>query len=61
MQSVTCVSAGQLKLCTWEKTMRGALLSNWGHTMKHRSENLFRQMQTETCTIRRGGNGVSKP
>ena len=23
---------------------RGALLSNWGQSMKHRSENLFRQM-----------------
>ena len=40
---------------------RGALLSNWGQTVKHRSENLFRQMQTETYTIRREGNGVLKP
>ena len=40
---------------------RDALLSNWGQTMKHRSENLFKQMQTETYTIRREGNGLSKP
>ena len=40
---------------------RDALLSNWRQTMKHRSEDLFRQMQTETYMIRSEGSGVPKP
>ena len=39
---------------------RSALLSSWRQTVKHRSENFLRQMQTETYTTRREGNGVLK-
>ena len=48
-------------VCVVVNNDRGALLSNWGQTVKHRSENLFRKMQTETYTIWREDNGVLKP
>ena len=48
-------------VCVGVTSDRGTQLSHWGQTVKYRSENLFRQTQTETYTIRREGNGVLKP
>ena len=59
--SELCAGRATKIVCVGVNNDRGALLSSWGQTVKHRSENLFRQLQTETCTIRREGNGVLKP
>ena len=59
--SELCDARATKIVCVVVNNDRGALLSSWGQTVKHRSENLFRQLQTETCTIRREGNGALKP